>query len=239
MTFFISPPFGEYISTNYTTSIRGSFTLYPREGLLTRIFLTLRYSLKYGGWTNDIGLRNKGIDYALQTYKEDQVISIAILEKSDIEHLLKKIPPSVNLEINISCPNAPVVFSRELAKFLNNERRWCILKVSPRIDPSDINEYYDRGFRQFHFSNTYPLSDLGYESGGVSGEFVKKHNSYLIPLIKHSFPDIEIIAGGGIRNGEDIEWYGKLGASHFSFSTVHFNPFVTFFLYRTIRNWNQ
>ena len=31
--FFINPPFGNYLNLPYTTSIKGSYTLEPREGL--------------------------------------------------------------------------------------------------------------------------------------------------------------------------------------------------------------
>ena len=59
---FISPPFGNYLHLPYTNQILGSFTLDYREGLLKQIIYTLRYSYKYNGWINKIGLRNKGID---------------------------------------------------------------------------------------------------------------------------------------------------------------------------------
>jgi len=240
MTFFISPPFGEYISTSYTTSIRGSFTLYPRYGLFLRVIQTLRYSFKYRGWVNDIGLRNKGIDYALQTYKNGEVISIAILEKSDISEFRKKIPSYVDLEINISYPNIEGKsedIGRELSSFLNEKRKWCILKVSPITPLSEIAEYYDRGFRQFHLSNSYPLKELeeGATSGGVSGRIVKVNNSLNILMLRNQFPDVEIIGGGGIRGKGDIEWYHSLGANHFSFSSIHFSPFSAFLLYREIK----
>ena len=41
---FISPPFGNYISLPKCRSIKGSFTLEPRGGLIVQIFRTLRYS---------------------------------------------------------------------------------------------------------------------------------------------------------------------------------------------------
>lgn len=71
MTLFISPPFGNYIHLPYTTSIKGSFTLYERPGLFTQIYQTLHYSTEYNGWINKIGLRNNGIDYAIKKYNND------------------------------------------------------------------------------------------------------------------------------------------------------------------------
>jgi len=66
--YFISPPFGSYIEIPNITSIKGSFTLYAREGLFRQILYTLRYVPKYKGWVNKIGLRNKGIDWAVHDY---------------------------------------------------------------------------------------------------------------------------------------------------------------------------
>ena len=91
---FISPPFGNYFpsviinelitkvqKTNVqTTSIVGSFTLEPRPGLLSQIIKTLRYSTEHQGWINKIGFRNKGIDWAIDKYRNDKntIISIGI-----------------------------------------------------------------------------------------------------------------------------------------------------------------
>ena len=64
--FFIGPPFGNYISLPNTISISGSFTLNERPGLYSQIIKTLYYSYENNGWINKIGLRNKGIDWALK-----------------------------------------------------------------------------------------------------------------------------------------------------------------------------
>ena len=49
---FINPPFGNYISLPKTISIKGSFTLEPRSGLISQIFKTMRFSFKYNGSSN-------------------------------------------------------------------------------------------------------------------------------------------------------------------------------------------
>ena len=59
---FISPPFGNYIQLPNTMSIKGSYTLEPRPGLILQILKTLRL-VKYNdtySWINKIGLRNPG-----------------------------------------------------------------------------------------------------------------------------------------------------------------------------------
>ena len=65
---FISPPFGNYINLPNVIPIRGSFTLKKRPGKWMQILKTLRYNFTLGGWVNKIGLRNKGIDYAIEKY---------------------------------------------------------------------------------------------------------------------------------------------------------------------------
>ena len=108
---FISPPFGNYINFDNSISITGSFTLHRRKGLIFQIFKTLRYNFEKKGWVNKIGLRNPGIDYALQKYYKKSIISIAILKQSDISEF-KKIPDDCDLELNISCPNAEKMYTR-------------------------------------------------------------------------------------------------------------------------------
>ncbi len=241
MVYFISPPFGNYISTSYTTSIRGSFTLLPRPGLITRTLLTLRYSIALGGWKNEIGLRNPGLDYAIATYKKGEIISIGLMD-DDIDKIVEKIPKDMDIEINVSCPNVERGeggYNKSLKKFLSPNREWCILKMSPTADLKEIREYYEDGFRQFHLSNTVPLSFI-YDNeeikGGVSGDMVKECNSVNIPIIRYNFPDAVIIGGGGIRSISDIEDYCEMGANHFSFSSVHFNPVTAGILHYNLMN---
>ena len=225
---FISPPFGNYISLPYTISIKGSFTLEPRSGLLTQILKTLRYSSLYGGWINKIGLRNKGIDWALEYYKNrnDVIISIALMNENEIEPFLNKIPRNKNLEINISCPNVhKEKLENDLGKFVNNEREWCILKLSPLTTEYQVEKYYNQGFRQFHCSNTLPTP-----IGGLSGPTLIPYTSKLIAILK-KYDDVVIIAGGGIQNIETLDKYRKLGAHHFAVSTILFNPFKFASLY--------
>jgi dihydroorotate dehydrogenase len=229
---FISPPFGNYLSLNNTYSIKGSFTLYPRSGLWSQIFKTLRYSSIYNGWTNKIGLRNKGIDYALQHYRPWQdIISVAILSPEEIPKFLEKIPENTNLELNISCPNIEhQLVNQQLNLFLNPNRKWCIIKLSPLTDQKLIESYYRQGFRQFHCCNTLPVKE-----GGASGVILKPYVSNLISIIKE-YPDTIVIAGGGIQTWNGYLYYKKLGADYCSISTLLFNPFKTWIFYRKFRD---
>ena len=219
--FFISPPFGNYLYVPNMTRIYGSFTLEPRDGLWLQVIKTLRYIPKYRGWINKIGLRNKGIDWALKNVPEEHVISVAIMNESDIPLLLKKIPNERSIEINISCPN--VIKSGNidnLTGFLNNKRKWCILKLSPKVSLNQMDLYYKIGFRQFHCSNTIQIPE-----GGLSGIAVQPHTIDNIMYLKTKYSDVEVIAGGGIKTWKNVEMYKVHGADHYSISTGWFSPF--------------
>ena len=117
---FISPPFGNYVNLPNTIPITGSFTLQPRKGLFMQIIKTLRYSFEHGGWVNKIGLRNKGLDWALKNIDEKKILSIAILHQEDVSKIVEKLPENRNIEINVSCPNAE--------KKNDSIRNWRIFK---------------------------------------------------------------------------------------------------------------
>ena len=102
---FISPPFGNYVILSNTIPITGSFTLEPRKGLFLQIIKTLRYSFEHEGWVNKIGLRNKGLDWALKNIDEKKILSIAILQQDEVSKIIQKLPENRNIEINVSCPN--------------------------------------------------------------------------------------------------------------------------------------
>ena len=226
--FFINPPFGNYLNFKETIPIKGSYTLNAREGLFLQIIKTLRYSFEYGGWINKIGLRNPGIDYAIKNYKKgDHIVSIAILNKNEIPKLIKKIPDNMDIELNVSCPNAEKKMCTEgLNKFINSKRDWCIIKLSPSCNTDLIDNYYKEGFRQFHCSNTIPIKE-----GGLSGKSITPLSHYLIKYIKNNYKDAEIIGGGGITKIEDINKYKHIGANHVSASTVFFCPYLSTKLY--------
>ena len=234
---FIGPPFGNYTSyipfLPYTLSVRGSFTLYEREGKWLQIFKTLRYMSSLNGWVNKIGLRNPGIDYAIKTYKKGEIISIAILEDKEIKLIVNKIPKDMDIELNVSCPNTDKhMINDGLSSFLNKDREWCIIKLPPTGYEEDLERYYNEGFRQFHISNTLPI-----EYGGLSGPSLIPYTEHNISYIRSKYKDSLIIAGGGIRSLDTIKSYKKLGADHFSVSTVCFNPILFLELYYDFINY--
>ena len=178
MIIFISPPFGNYFkyfkinSKHFDTEvefipIKGSFTLENRTGLISQICKTLRYSTLHNGWINKIGLRNKGIDAALseniKTNLEDKsILSVAILNIGDIPKLVDKIPRETNIELNVSCPNVGNnLVDIDIEKFLNNERKWCIVKLSPNVSKETIDYTIIRDLDNFIVLILYQLKMEG------------------------------------------------------------------------------
>ena len=224
---FIGPPFGNYIDLPYTKSIKGSFTIDHRPGLFQQIINTLHYSHVYGGWVNKIGLRNPGIDWAIKKYTNDDILSISILKPEDVETFLCKLSNKQNLEINISCPNVKENLNdSNIHKFLNNEREWCIIKLSPTTTNIEIDELYNHGFKQFHCCNTIPVKE-----GGLSGTPIIPYTVKKMNYIHSKYDDAIVIAGGGVRNIGIYNMYSSLGATHISASSVFFNPYLALKLY--------
>ena len=219
---FISPPFGNYFSPSGTTPIRGSFTLEPRPGLLMQILRTLR--LTPDGWVNKIGLRNKGLAWALETYGPSEILSIAILKKEEIPRILKMLPENQNIEINVSCPNTDdAMVSDGIDKFVNPKRRWCILKLAPKTSHGQVDAFYRAGFRQFHCCNTLPTPN-----GGLSGRAIMPYTASLVKYLSNKYGNkVEIIAGGGVRRKGDVAYYESIGANHVSVSSIFFSPLLS------------
>ena len=224
---FISPPFGNYISLPYTKSIVGSYTLQERPGLFTQIYNTLYYSYREKGWINKIGLRNPGLSSVANTKTlHNKILSLAILHQDDIEKMERMIPKDQDIELNISCPNvSSSEISRNFSRFLNPERKWCSIKLSPLVKPELIAQLYGEGFRQFHCSNTLPV-----KNGGLSGKSLIPYTYRTISQLKQ-YPDVEIVAGGGIASREIAELYLNHGADHLSISSILFNPWNSICLY--------
>ena len=145
---------------------------------------------------------------------------------------------TMNLELNVSCPNVRKhLIDDKIHLFLNEKRKWCIVKLSPLTQMDQIDKYYENGFRQFHCSNTLPTKHIEckYE-GGLSGKKLIPYTKKLITKIKKKYPDTEIIAGGGIDSIEIIQYYNSFGADHYSISSLLFSPIRFLLLYYKLNN---
>ncbi len=213
--FFIAAPFGNYLKYESAISVSGTWTLKPRPGRFMQLLKTLRYTKQ--GWVNKLGLRNKGIDFALK-HKHD-ILSISAIDYEDWRDLHKKIPKDIDVEVNLGCPNVQLNIWPGFASFARDRRKWSIAKVSPVLKETWIDFIVEAGFRQIHASNTIPV-----DRGGLSGKEIIPHTIRLLKYIKKHYPDVEVIAGGGITSKEDVDRYKDHGADHFSLGSVCFTP---------------
>ena len=222
-TFFISAPFGNYISHKHAISVHGTYTLRPRGNRIFAIAKSLRYNRELGGWTNKLGLPNPGLEVGLDKIHPDQVLSIAEIERGDFLEMRKIIPHEQSIELNLSCPNLGKTLPWDDTKHLvNSDREWCIAKVSPLTTPEHLEYLIDIiGFRTIHFSNTLPV-----RQGGLSGPELIPYTIELIKTVRENWKndDIEIVAGGGVRDHQTVYDYLQAGANHISIGTLCFSP---------------
>ena len=121
----------------------------------------------------------------------------------------------------------------ECKNFTSCKSKMVHRKLSPLTTPEELQFLIeDLGFTQFHFSNTLPFGD----AGGISGPVLRAYTIELIELCRKEWgEELEIIAGGGVRDlGAVMEYLGA-GANHISLGSVCFNPFVFRKLLRSIR----
>ena len=231
--FFVAAPFGNYLKFKKKANVlpvTGTWTLKYRGGILKKIYkiaTTLRYKRKKEGWVNKMGLPNVGLNVGLRRINNNEILSIAELEKGDFEKMSFLIPKDQSIEINLSCPN--VKGGEKLpwndVRFFNKEnsqlRKYCIAKISPYPTEKELEFLIDdQGFNYIHCCNTLPV-----EEGGLSGKKLKHYVEDLIKMITSNWgKKVEIIAGGGISNKEDALHYLELGAKHLSLGTVCFTP---------------
>ena len=170
-----------------------------------------------------MGLPNPGVKVGLERHIYGEVLSIAEIERNDFKKLYREIPEGINVELNLSCPNirnlpwdSTEIFARNLEK-----RKWCICKVSPTVTPEDLEFLITKlGFTQIHASNTLPIQDFG----GLSGRTLIPYTLDIIRLIREEWPEVTIIAGGGVADFSGVYEYLKEGADHVSLGSVCFNP---------------
>ena len=236
---FIAAPFGNYIKHPNAISVTGTWTLHARGNRFNSIIKTLRYNRKEKGWVNRLGLPNPGLQVGLRKTRKTHILSIAEIEKDDFSVMSDMIPNTMNVEVNLSCPNLP---NSTVPKLTDNYspyqfttlsmeskyspklvgRDWCIAKVSPFITGEELHHVIEKlNFRQIHLANTIPI-----KKGGLSGPALKPYVLQLIHYVRGIWGNrVTIIAGGGIRTKRDISEYMDAGADHISLGTVCFNPF--------------
>ena len=223
--FFISAPFGNYIKHKNAVSVTGTWTLNPRGNRLWSILKTLRYDFKEGCWYNRLGLPNPGIEVGLEKTLPCEVLSIAEIERNDFQRMSELIPEHQSIELNLSCPNLGKTLPWDSASIFTkykSTRDWCIAKVSPLTSASELIYLVEElGFKQLHFSNTFPT-----KRGGRSGAVLIPYTLELIRLVREQWgAEIEIVAGGGVNDFPAVYEYLSAGANHVALGSVCFNWF--------------
>ena len=228
--FFIAAPFGNWIKPAGCIPVVGTYTLEPRGNRLWSVVRSLRYDFKNQGWKNNLQLPNPGVREGLKRISENEILSIAEVQRGDFRKLVEILPEATDIELNLSCPNLGTALPWDSARVFVSQspsvtRKWCIAKLSPLTTPEQLEFLIDElGFTQLHFSNTLPLG--GGRGGGLSGCVLRPYTLELIRLVRENWGDaVEIIAGGGVNDFGAVYEYLKEGANHVSLGSVCFNPF--------------
>ena len=223
--FFIAAPFGNWVKPIGTIPVTGTYTLHSQGNKVWSVIKSLRWNKKLQGWTNNLGLPNPGVKEGLHKHIRGEVLSIAEIERNDFRKLYNIIPERMDVELNLSCPNLEKSLpwdSTEIFARTKENRKWCICKVSPTVTPEDLEFLITKlGFTQIHASNTLPVQG----SGGLSGQALIPYTLKIIKLIKEEWPEVTVIAGGGVRDFGAVYEYLSAGADHVSIGSICFNPF--------------
>lgn len=236
----ISAPFGNYprlLRFDGVTYTLGTFTAQRRSWLdkpygskWFRVFLTVRPNPFKRSWRNKLGLKNPGIDWLVKQCQDgrldvsERVVSVFGFNPDEWLHLLSginKIEP-LGIELNASCPNVdkPPFDERTFAAAANCSCQHKIVKIPPVKYEPIVQMAYANGIRSFHACNTLPSP-----KGGISGKPLVPAVSNVIPALLDKYPDIEIIAGGGVTTIGDASHYLRLGATRVALGSMLFNPF--------------
>ena len=221
MKYYIAAPFGNYLHKPDMYSVMGTFTLLRRPGLLKALLKTLRYSFHYNGWTNQLGLRNPGIEKGINKYyvqPHRRIVSIYGFNYGEWK-TLAEYTRGIRIELNLSCPNVGIKGNIGCPIELFDTGH-VIVKMSPLTTENEIVSYMERGVRKWHFSNTLPISQ-----GGLSGKTLMTYNAKLIKFVLGEDKCAKIIGGGGVTSMSDVRFYRDLGCSGVSLGTVCMIPF--------------
>lgn len=227
----LSPPFGYWLLTDWATSVVGTFTLAERKGKWFQTIRTLR-PIK-GGWRNQIGLRNSGLQNEstikriknLQS-KQKIILSVHASNDGEWEDMYEalnycQLTDSV-LELNVSCPNVHnTSVSTHVLELFQNTFTTVIVKLPPILEEGMelYRQAKEANIIDFHCCNTIPTT-----KGGISGTPLKPLSLRMIRKIREEDTYCHIIGGGGIYTPEDVHEYMDAGVDSFSLATIFFTP---------------
>lgn len=269
----ISPPFGQRLcwlhGTLSTAFPRldfvwelGSVTPLPRAGLVQQVVSTVRPHRQTGGWVNAIGLRNRGMDWAitqlLPSIDEDipTRLSLAMTSREDWDLLLayalrrekRAVLIRQPLTINLSCPNASHASGETVVSSLGHFLRALgpsadvMVKVPPTMRRDQLKDLLRIGIRSFHACNTLP-PDVAGTSGALSGPALVPYTLFMLAQLHYAAlevgvprEEIYVVAGGGVYARETAAAYIRQGADEVSIASIWMSPIRTYKLLRDLNN---
>jgi len=233
----ISAPFGNYLQWPGTTPTLGTYTLNRRRGRWWRVLRTVRFYHRPKAWINKLGLRNPGIEYLQKIiderdyYIKDKILSIHGFNLPEWQALCEAVKPYpfAAIELNISCPNVPNLFSGNVGDYnsifataqATLPHRTLIAKLPPVGYEEVIPEALKCGINHFHCFNSLPTP-----GGGLSGKPLLTLYPKMISDIRKQYisEQIQITAGGGISCLEDAQRYFGSGADRVAVGSALFFP---------------
>lgn len=208
--------------------VMGSYTPDARAGNAGQT-----YHSAAGFALNALGLPNPGIAYfaehaqAVKDALGDRplIVSLAGFCLDDYLEMIAQLPPFVEIEINLGCPNV-FAYNKRIASFtpsliervLSLAKRPVGLKLSPYSDPYQLENtaFIVESASFLTLSNTFPNGwypdALSTPYGGVSGAAMKPIVLGQIRQFRSFLPGMQIIAAGGFRQSHDWQDYEAAGA---------------------------
>ncbi|MEM8782485.1 MAG: hypothetical protein AAGE65_06455, partial [Planctomycetota bacterium] len=194
---------------------------------------TVWYYPRIKAWINRIGLRNPGLGWVERKHAagkldpSDKLISIHGFDEPQWLDLLERTAAlqPLGIELNMSCPNVgevswPASLFPASVEIERKQSVPVVVKLPPVRYAEMAKAAVDAGLTRFHACNTLPVP-----AGGLSGAPLKPVALACVAELRNTYGDaIEIIAGGGIREPQDIDDFRRAGADAFAIGTKVMNP---------------
>lgn len=195
-------------------------------------------------------MKNVGLPIIVNLAGHDVSEFLKMIESLNYEDAI------IGYEINISCPNVSLgglefFYDKEALRGLLSEVKRASKKANIVKIPPDVFHFRDligmivnEGFHLLTVANTYPAMYVDVEKvdfyferkfGGLSGPAIYPLTLRLVYLIKKEFPNVQIIASGGVYNAHIALQYALCGASLIEVGSANFiNPHIAKKIYEGI-----
>jgi dihydroorotate dehydrogenase (NAD+) catalytic subunit len=224
-------------------------SLNPREGNPTPRIAEFTIRGLAVGLLNSIGLQNSGVHEFTKSIMPKlkklptKIIANVFGEKEEeykkvIEVFEESENPPDAYELNLSCPNTkkggiefgvnPKSVEKIVKQSRKSTKRPIIVKFSPfsEILPGLISIAKNEGADAFTLTNTIPSAirdqKVGFFKGGLSGYPLKPIALRCVIDAFERFPEVKIVASGGVYSLEDVLDYITAGATAVQVGTGNF-----------------